>query len=95
MWPFLKIKYGGQIPCLLSVVIGTKFLMKLYIIKYMCANCRAFVIHSAVDDHIVLECLIVLSALHSAILSPPLNPLNLKLLVHTVYTVHMKAHSFD
>ena len=28
----------------MSVVIGTKFHIKLYIIKYMCANCRAFVI---------------------------------------------------
>ena len=29
----------------MSVVIGTKFDMKLYITKYMFANCRAFVIN--------------------------------------------------
>ena len=28
----------------MSVVVGTKFHIKLYITKYMCANCRAFVI---------------------------------------------------
>ena len=28
----------------MSVVIGTKFLIKLSITKYMCANLRAFVI---------------------------------------------------
>ena len=28
----------------MSVVIGTKFHIKLYITKYMCANFRAFVI---------------------------------------------------
>ena len=28
----------------MSVVIGTKFHIKLYITKYMCANFRAFII---------------------------------------------------
>ena len=31
-------------PDIMSVVIGTKFLIKLSITKYMCANLRAFVI---------------------------------------------------
>ena len=29
----------------MSIVIGTKFRMKLYITKYICANCLAFVIN--------------------------------------------------
>ena len=29
----------------MSVVVGTKFHMKLYIAKYICANFRAFVIN--------------------------------------------------
>ena len=30
----------------------------------------------AVDDYVVIECFNVLSALHSAMLSPPLSPFN-------------------
>ena len=29
----------------MSIVVGTKFHMKLYITKYICANFRAFAIH--------------------------------------------------